>query len=152
MPERKKIRKLSPLMALIVAVSLLLQMSVPVLAASKTKLKSPGITVSASVGEFYLSVSGYIAPFASLVLTSDGVFYRSTVADKFGNFSLTDIEIKAGFSKFCILAKDFHNLGESYTCFSFPPATGDIIMKDIFLPPTLALERSEITSGSNAKA
>lgn len=121
-------------------------------AAKTTKLTTPKVTVSASVGEYYLNVSGYVAPFASIVLTSNGVFYRATVADRDGNFSLSGIRIKVGFSGFCLLAKDYHNLGESYTCFSFPPATGDITMKDIFLPPTLGLERSEIAAGSKAKA
>lgn len=135
-----------------VLMTVVLSVAQPSLAASKRSLSSPSVSVSGVVGEYFLNVTGFIAPYASLVLTSNGIFYRSTVADKFGNFSLTGIRINAGFSGFCILAKDFHNLGESYTCFSFPPATGDITMKDIFLPPTLGLERAEITSGGNVKA
>lgn len=112
----------------------------------------PSITLSATVGEYYLNVSGFISPFASVVLYADGVFYRGTVADKFGNFSLSQMLIRLGFTGFCLEAKDFHNLGDSYTCFKFAPANGDITMRDIFLPPTLALQRSEIAAGGTALA
>lgn len=107
-------------------------------------------TVKAAVGEYYLSVSGYISPYASIVLTSDGLFYRATVADEHGNFSLSNILIRRGFTGFCLEAVDFKRLGESVTCFSFSPAKGNIIMKDIFLPPTIGLQRAEIAAGSDA--
>lgn len=111
------------------------------------KISSPGIQVSAAVGDFYLNVYGFIAPYASIELTSDGIFYRSTVADEFGFFSFTGILIKKGFDNFCLKAVDFKRIGESTTCFSFPPATGSITMRDLFLPPTLGLYRSTIEAG-----
>jgi hypothetical protein len=112
----------------------------------------PPVTVSASIGEYYLSVSGYIAPFASIALIIDGIYYRGTVADANGNFSITNVRIKAGFTGFCLQAKDFHNLGESYSCFTVPPAKGSIRKDNIFLPPTLALQRTEIAAGSSVLA
>ncbi len=108
--------------------------------------------VEASVGEFYLNLSGYIAPNASIVLTIDGIFARATVADGNGDFYITDVLIKRGFSSFCLDAIDFERLGESYTCFNIPPAQASVTMKDIFLPPTLGLSRTEINEGSSAKA
>lgn len=111
-----------------------------------------GSTVSGTVGKFYLNLSGYIAPFASIILTSDGVFLRATTADENGYFSLTDILIKAGFSKFCFDATDSKNFGKSYSCMSIPPATGSVTIEDIFLPPTLGLLKSEIAQGSSAIA
>lgn len=108
--------------------------------------------VEASVGEFYLNLSGYIAPNASIVLTIDGIFARATVADANGNFYISDVLIKKGFSSFCLDAIDFQRLGESYTCFNIPPAEASVTMKDIFLPPTLGLSRTEINEGSSAKA
>lgn len=111
------------------------------------------VPVKASVGEFYLNVSGWISPFATVVMTTpDGTFIRSTVADEFGNFYFPQILINRGFSGFCLTAIDFKRLGESYTCFSFPPAKDDITMRDIFLPPTLGLSRSEVPAGSSVKA
>ncbi len=109
--------------------------------------------VSARIGEFYLNVSGFISPYASIVLTTqDGTFLRSTVADKNGNFYISFVLIKEGFSGFCLTAVDFQRLGESTTCFSFPPATGSITMRDIFLPPTLGLSKTEIAAGSSVFA
>ncbi len=106
--------------------------------------------VSAKVGQYYLNLSGWISPYASVVLTSDGIFLRSTTADSKGNFYITGVLIKAGFSSFCLEAIDFKRLGDSYTCFKLKPAAGDITMKDIFLPPTLGLSRNEI--GENEEA
>jgi hypothetical protein len=108
--------------------------------------------VQAQVGQFYLSLSGYISPFASVVLTSNGVFIKGTTADAQGNFSFNQILIKEGFSSFCLDAIDFKRIGESYTCFSIPPATGSVTMKDIFLPPTLGLSRTTVTEGGSATA
>lgn len=108
--------------------------------------------VTAAVGAYYLSVSGYIAPYASIVLTSNGVFYRATVAGPDGRFSISQVLINKGFSSFCLEALDYKRLGSSFTCFNVPPATGDIVKKDIFLPPTLGVQKTEIAAGSDALA
>jgi len=112
---------------------------------SKTK-------VEARVGEFHLNVSGYISPYASIIMTSDGIFLRATVADRYGMFSFVDILINKGLSHFCLEAVDFRRIGTSYTCFNFNPAKGDITMKDIFLPPTLGLSRTEIAENAEVIA
>src|SRR3989344_4064198 len=109
-------------------------------------------TVSGTVGEFYLNFSGYIAPFASVVLTSDGVLLATTTADENGYFYLTDILIKAGSSKFCFEATDLRQLGKSYSCMSIPPAEDSATIEGIFLPPTLGLLRLEIAEGSSTIA
>lgn len=108
--------------------------------------------VSASVGEFYLNLSGYISPFASIVLSSDGIFIRATVADQYGNFSISQVLIRRGFSHFCLDAVDFRRIGESLTCFNIPPAQDSVTMKDLFLPPTLGLSRTQIAAGGEAIA
>jgi hypothetical protein len=109
-------------------------------------------TVQATVGQYYFSFSGYLAPNASIVLTIDGIFIRATTADQYGNFSISDVLIKPGFSHFCVEGIDFRRLGSSYTCFDIPPAIGSVTMKDVFLSPTLGLSRTEIAEGSTAKA
>lgn len=121
------------------------------------------VEVSATVGEFDINLSGYITPYASLVMTTTGStsntgsvgvsgFLRSTVADSNGYFYMTGVAIKRGFADFCLDAIDFERLGESYTCFSFPPADKSITMRDLFLPPTLGLQRTEIAEGTVAIA
>ncbi len=110
-------------------------------------------TVEATVGEFTLTVSGFISPNASIVMTdSNGITISSTVADSLGNFSFPILPIKRGFSGFCLIANDFNRLGESTTCFSFAPVTESIVMTNIFLPPTLGLSRTEIGVGGSALA
>lgn len=109
--------------------------------------------VSATVGEFYLTVSGFVAPYASIVLTTtNGAFLKSSVADSQGNFSFEKHLVERGFSGFCLTAVDFKQLGESKTCFSFPPLEDSITMTDLFLSPTLGLSRAEIGVGNVAYA
>lgn len=107
-------------------------------------VRSPETQVTASVGDFYLNLSGYITAFASIVLDSDKVFLRSTVSDENGDFIIPQVLIKKGFDNFCLDAIDFKRLGESYKCFTIPPATATITMDNIFLPPTLGLEKDSI--------
>lgn len=106
--------------------------------------------VKATVGEYYLDLSGFASPYASIILTVNGTVYRTSVADDKGNFSITGVLIRKGFSSFCLEHLDFKRIGESEACFSVPPATGSISKKDVFLPPTIGLERTEIAAGSNA--
>lgn len=108
--------------------------------------------VEARVGNFYLNISGWISPYASVVLYSDGVFLRATVADSKGNFYISQVLIKEGFSSFCLEAVDFKRIGESYTCLSIPPAKGNVEKHGIFLPPTLGLSRNEIGENEEVMA
>lgn len=116
------------------------------------EVKAAEASVSATVGNYYLSLSGYIAPYASVVLSSDGVVLRSTVADAQGNFFISQVLIKAGFSHFCLDAVDYRRLGESESCFTVPPASSAISKQNIFLPPTLGLQRTDVNVGDNALA
>lgn len=122
----------------------------PVVSAKTITQTKPPVQVSARVGEFYLNLSGYASPFASIILTSGGVFYRSAVADEGGFWSIHDILINKSFSSFCLQHIDYKNIGESTTCLTVPPADQDINKKDIYLPPTIGLQRSEIVAGSDA--
>jgi hypothetical protein len=140
---------------LVVLISIVLFASMAVQASAQTPplpAASLKTEVQASVGEFYLNLFGYISPFASVVLSSDGVFIKGTTADAQGNFSFSQILINRGFAGFCLDAVDFKRIGESYTCFSIPPATNSVTMKDIFLPPTLGLSRTTVNEGGSATA
>ncbi len=110
-------------------------------------------TVSGTIGNYYITLKGYIAPFASIVLYgSDGAFLKAVVTDSKGYFTVTDLLVKKGFSKVCFDAIDFKRLGESYSCLTFSPIEGPRTIDGIFLPPTLGLSRSEIAAGSSAIA
>lgn len=109
-------------------------------------------SVSGSVGDFYLNLSGYVSPYASIVMYTDSVFVRSAVADSQGNFYISQILVKEGFSSFCLDAVDYKRLGDSYTCFTIPPVEGTVTKDHIFLPPTLGLSRTEIGPNQSADA
>ena len=113
---------------------------------------NPSVQVSGTVGEFQLNLYGWMSPYASIILTSNGVFMGSTVADKSGDWSFINIYIKRGFSGFCLTAIDFYRLGESETCLKIPPAQETVTMRDIFLPPTLGLSRNEVPAGGKVLA
>lgn len=106
--------------------------------------------VSASVGQYYLSVSGFASPYASIVLSSSEGMLSSAVADKDGNFYFTKILIKQGLNKICLTTVDFKRIGESEACTNISPANQNIELKNIFLPPTIGLQRKEIRAGSEA--
>ena len=111
-----------------------------------------GSRVAGTVGEYYLNITGFSSPFSSISLYIDNVFIRGTVADENGNFSISQVLIKLGLSKFCLRAIDAKQLGQSESCINFPPASGSFEKKNIFLPPTLALSKSQIPEGSSTLA
>ena len=145
-------KKILPIFLIGISVVLGLLYTKNVLAQYKLPKGSHSVTVSARLGDFYLNLSGYIAPFASIVLYSDGIYLRATTADQFGYFTISEVLIKQGFSRFCFDAVDFKRLGESYSCMKIPPAKASVTIKDIFLPPTLGLSRTTIAAGSSAVA
>ncbi len=134
------------------AISLFLLYARFSLAQYKLSQGSHSSTVYGKLGDFYLSLSGYIAPFASIVLYTDGVYLRATTADQNGYFTISEVLVKAGLTRFCFDAVDFRRLGESYSCMTVPPIRENTTIKDIFLPPTLGLLRTTIEAGSSAVA
>jgi len=104
----------------------------------------PEHSVGATVGEFYLNLSGYSSPSSLISLVSDNVSLRSIVADEKGNFLISQVLIKNGFSNFCLKTTDFTNLGQSTTCITIAPVNSSITIDNIFLPPSLALWKNKI--------
>lgn len=108
--------------------------------------------VSAKIGSYYLSLSGFIAPYASVVLVANDLALKSTTADANGFFSIANVIVNQGFNQFCLDAVDVKRLGESYTCLTIPPITDNYTKDNIFLPPTLGVQRSEVNVGDDAVA
>jgi hypothetical protein len=107
-------------------------------------------SVEARVGEFYLNLEFYIAPNTSVVLTINGTFARSTVTDPKGYGYFTEVSVNKGVNHVCFDSVDVAR-NESLACFDIN-VDGSLTKKDIFLPPTLGLSRTEIAEGSSAKA
>lgn len=108
--------------------------------------------VQGSVGEYTLTVTGFASPNASVSLFIDGVLMRSGVADPNGNFSISQIIIKQGLTAFCLETTDNVKLASSNGCVTISPATGSVSVKDVLLPPTLALSKTEIAQGESTTA
>lgn len=116
---------------------------------SQSKASAATTTVGAKVGEFSLKVSGFVSPGASVTMREGTTFYTSVKADQNGNFSISNLIIKKGFTSFCLYVIDQYRLGDSVSCFTFPPATGDILLQNIFLPPTISVKEEQVTAGKD---
>lgn len=111
--------------------------------------QSNSTTNTAQVGNHFLSISGFIAPFAEVILTTGSIVLGSDTADQNGNFSIPNVLVNTGFSEFCLEAIDVKKTGTSYTCFKIPLVTDDKNITGIFLPPTIALSGNYIRPGSS---
>jgi len=110
------------------------------------------VTVKATVGSTTLTISGYQSPYSSIILkTSTGTFLSSTTADAKGYFSFTDVLINGSELTYCFQAVDFKRVGLSESCITIPgPIVGNIEYKDVFLPPTIGLSKTQIRAGQDA--
>ena len=122
------------------------------LLAGQVNAQSASTTNKATVGNHNFSISGFIAPFASVVLTTDSTFLGSTVADQDGDFSIPNVLVNTGFSQFCLEAIDVKKIGTSYTCFQITPLNEDRSITGIFLPPTLGLSGTILKPGQSVIA
>lgn len=111
---------------------------------------SSSANVRATVVGRGLSLSGIVAPNASVVLSADGAVYKGTVANSNGEFTIPEVGVAPGLTEFCLEAVDVKRLGSSLACFPITPAENDSTQQDIFLPPTLGLQRDQIVEGSDA--
>lgn len=114
--------------------------------------QSATTTNKARVGNHYFSISGFIAPFASVVLSTESTFLGSTVADQNGDFSMQNVLVNTGLSKFCLEAIDIKKIGTSFTCFEIDPLTSNRSITGIFLPPTLGLSGNVLRPGQSVIA
>ncbi len=114
--------------------------------------QSKSSVVTATVGTYHLSVTGYQSPYASIILkTQNGIFLASTTADANGYFSISNILINSSVLTYCFQAVDFKRIGESEACITLDgPINSDITRTDIFLPPTIGLSKKQINAGQDA--
>lgn len=117
------------------------------------KAQSGSAVVTATVGQFYLSIEGYQSPNASVVIqTLSEIFLNSTTADGNGYFIIPNTLITDDFPGFCFVAIDFRRIGESHSCVEIENViTENQVYSDIFLPPTIGLSRRLITAGEDAQ-
>ncbi len=115
-------------------------------------IEAQATNVSASQGKYYVNISGYVSPFASIVMSQGSIFMASTVADPKGYFILNNVFVNEGFTDFCMEAIDIKRVGDSYTCIKIDPVFKDTSKEGIFLPPTVGLSGQKINPGSSVFA
>jgi len=97
-----------------------------------------------------VNISGFASPNASIVIVdSDGNSITSFTADKNGSFTVTKVSLPAGSGEYCFKVVDFKRLGTSESCMTINPSTNTNIT-NIYLPPTIGVERAEISEGEDA--
>lgn len=106
------------------------------------------VTIAGNV----LTLSGYIAPYASIVLTIDTTVVTSTTADSLGNFSFSNVSVPKATTQVCLNAVDYKKLGTSKACITVIPIDGVITKTGVFLPPTLGVQRTDVQVGDKALA
>jgi len=109
--------------------------------------------VTATVGQFYLNITGYQSPNASVVIeTLSQIFLTSTTANTSGYFGFSNVLITDNFPGFCFTAIDFRRVGESQSCVEIENViTENQTYNDIFLPPTIGLSKKLIAAGEDAQ-
>lgn len=115
-------------------------------AATQSAVTNITVTVSGNI----MTLSGFIAPFASVVLSINGTVISSTVADSNGNFSFTNIAVAKATSSVCLNSVDFKKLGESEACIGVVATNGIISKANVFLPPTCGVQRTDVLVGNSA--
>lgn len=132
-------------------VAILLFCLVKTSVASAAVATQSGVTnITVTIAGNTLNVNGYIAPFASVVLTIDGNVITSTTADANGDFSFSNVVVPKATSTVCFDSVDYKKLGASEACISVTPIDGVISKSGVFLPPTLGVQRTDVTVGDGA--
>lgn len=117
-----------------------------------TLVNSSQTSVTARVQGVTVAFAGYASPYASVVLSSNNVYMRTTTSDQYGNFSFQDVQVqKTNNSNLCLETIDFQRIGDSKACLNLNLNDNNkLIQKDILLPPTIGLQRTEIAYNGEA--
>lgn len=94
--------------------------------------------------------SGKACPSCSVVLLKDSQIYSTTVADKDGNFSASAQGFSPGDYIFSIYVKDIYGNISGTMSFPLSVETDSVLeFKNVFLPPTVSLDKIKVKQGEN---
>lgn len=106
------------------------------------------LTVSISVGQTTLTFSGKTTPNAQITFMESGAVIGTTQADSNGNFSKSLVYFEQGVRTVNIYFTDSENRTSSTISYTVFLQLGlDTSVGNIVLPPTIALDATEITKG-----
>lgn len=114
---------------------------------SKSATPSPNQISTPSV---LVTITGFSSPNASIVIVdASGTSIATLTADAGGNFTATNLNMSVTAAEYCFRVVDFKRLGTSESCMTIDPTTQSTI-SNIYLPPTIGVERAEISEGEEA--
>lgn len=96
--------------------------------------------VSAFVGEFRFTLTGYTSPFARVVLEGQGIF-DETVADAYGRFTFLNKFSPLSPREACITAYDTDGRSSKPVCLPPFSVNKNVVIGPILLPPTLSVNQ-----------
>lgn len=108
------------------------------------------LNLNAEVGGPRASFSGYSSPNATNSAYIDTFQLSSTKSDDQGNFSFIKIGLYKNAVETCFIQTDQKYYGISDSCYGFAAITTDQEFKNIFLPPSIGLEKETINPGADA--
>lgn len=96
--------------------------------------------LSATVGEHFLTLSGWTSPSAKVTLSSSAnSLYGQTTADETGFFIFKFIFLPYKIGELALLAKDVKGFSSPPLYLPEPPTGQDLFIENVLMPPTLSL-------------
>jgi len=100
--------------------------------------------VSATVGENYLTITGYTSPQAKVILSSSaGNLYRQTFADNTGYFVFQAVLFPQNVGELSLISQDTNGFSSTPLFLPAPPPSQDVILQGLLMPPTIGLSTGE---------
>jgi len=101
--------------------------------------------ISATIGEHFLTLSGWTSPQALVFLSSSGGnLSAQTLADQTGFFIFKFVFLPNQIGELSLIAQDSNGLVSSPLYLPEPPSNQDLFIENILLSPTLSLSKSEL--------
>lgn len=92
---------------------------------------------------WWLELTGWTSPFASVELTMEQVVKRVTTADDQGQFTFR-IALPRTLAPFCLITTDISNTSSHPLCIAPPPPDVNILIREVVMPPTLSLSKGKM--------
>ncbi len=147
--------KILALLCFSVVSLIILCSSVSKAGAQTTSLSNPipySVQVTATIPYYWwLELTGWTSPYASVELSMEQVVKRVTTADSEGRFTFR-IALPRTLAPFCLIATDVSNISSHPLCLAPPPPEFDILIKEVVMPPTLKIDRGKIAKGETVAA